>query len=119
MDPHASSSFTRTKSLRAPLIAGGIVVLLGLAVFVGLGIARSGSHPYSAASQGTAAGCITFTKDTTPTNVREAPTSNGRVLTTLDNGTKISVDAQDHGWSHISSPVRGWVFSDLTAVRCE
>lgn len=95
----------RTHSARLALIASGVVIVLGLATVVILGIGRS--H------------CATFTQDPTPTNVRDAPASSGLVLTTLKDGTKITVDAQDHGWSHISSPVRGWVFSGLTTVRCE
>lgn len=42
-------------------------------------------------------------------NVRTSP--NGSIKTTIKKGTKVKVTKVSGGWSHISSPVKGWIAS--------
>ena len=132
----------RDRPLRLALIASSIVVALGLAIVVDLGIRHRTSQvqpipsPRNSAAvketvmpaalptvlRGPAhiSNCETIIDDPKPpTNVRNAPSPGGLVLTTLPNHTKLTVTARDHGWSQISSPISGWVFSSLTTIRCD
>src|SRR5580704_2754689 len=64
-----------------------------------------------------AATCATYISDPAPpTNVRSSP--NGAIVTTLGNGTKLTVDSNRGGWLRISSPATGYVHVSVTAVRC-
>jgi TIR domain len=119
----------RTRSLRLTLIASSVVLALGILV----GVVLKAGPPLSQARNGATAphgkdskntmlpvavpssetqsaadksNCSIFINDPNPpTNVRDAPSSSGLVLTTLPNHTKLTVHSHDHGWSHISSPV--------------
>ncbi len=54
-----------------------------------------------------------------PLNVRSIPdTKLGQVVGTLDNGTPLTVIAEQKGWLQISSPVQGWVSKKRTKIAC-
>lgn len=54
-----------------------------------------------------------------PLNVRSIPdTKLGQVVGTLNNGTPLTVIAEQNGWLQISSPVQGWVSKKRTKTAC-
>lgn len=65
--------------------------------------------------------CSTVVSDPeSPLNVRSAPDDNpDNVLSTLDDGTPITVVNEQNGWLQISSPVQGWVAKNRTKTVCQ
>lgn len=54
-----------------------------------------------------------------PLNVRSIPdTKTGQIVGTLNNGTPLTVIAEQNGWLQISSPVQGWVSKKRTKTAC-
>ncbi len=54
-----------------------------------------------------------------PLNVRSTPDLKlGTVVGTLENGTRLTVLAEQNGWLQISSPVQGWVSKKRTKTAC-
>ncbi len=54
-----------------------------------------------------------------PLNVRSSPDAKlGKVVGTLQNGTRLSVIAEQNGWLQITSPVQGWIAKSRTKTVC-
>jgi hypothetical protein len=61
---------------------------------------------------------MAIVKDDTPLNVRAQPnTATGKVLTTLKDGTFVSVKQEAEGWFEILNPP-GWIAKNKTVSRC-
>lgn len=50
--------------------------------------------------------------DGTYVNVRDTSSTDGTVVSTVDEGVQVTVDKVEHGWGHITTPdgVEGWIY---------
>lgn len=54
-----------------------------------------------------------------PINVRSSPDANAdNVVTTLTNGTYVTVNTEKDGWFQISNPAQGWISKSRTDHNC-
>lgn len=64
--------------------------------------------------------CQTIIADPNPPlNVRSSPVvANNNRITSLPNGTLLTIADENAGWLKIDSPVQGWVYKELTVTSC-
>ncbi len=53
-----------------------------------------------------------------PLNVRSGPSTATDILGTVDNGTFVTVEAEEKGWFQISAPTTGWISQQQTSFSC-
>lgn len=64
--------------------------------------------------------CQTIIADPNPpTNVRSSPiVASDNTTDRLSNGTVLAIVDENEGWLRINSPVKGWVYKELTVTSC-
>jgi hypothetical protein len=71
-------------------------------------------------AESSAMSCQTIIADPNPPlNVRSSPVvSPDNRIGILPNGTPLTIVDENEGWLHISTPLRGWVYKELTVTTC-
>jgi hypothetical protein len=108
--------------LRSPLAIGACIT--AAVTITGTAYAlmnpRPGSIDTSWLPLSKQASCKTVVFDPKPPlNVRSSPIEQaGNVINSLANGEEVSIVAEKDGWVQISTPVKGWIYQNLTKTMC-
>ncbi len=109
--------------LRSPLAVGACIT--AVVTFTGTAYALINPRPGSAATSSwlpfaKQASCKTVVFDPQPPlNVRSTPIEQANnIINSLANGQEVSIISEKDGWVQISTPVRGWIYQNLTKTQC-
>lgn len=116
--------------MRLPLVVGIWLTAGVTAMGIGCAVLRPRANAQTAAPQSSKLtpvqlaqlpNCQTVAIDPQPPlNVRSMPVAGANnIVGTITNGTALKVSGGQAGWLQVQSPVKGWVYQDLTATLCQ